>query len=105
MKITKVESTQKPFAPENVEVRDSLVEDLVNAEQITGKSNGFAFLAAVASAACIFDGQKVPPEEVRRMRTKDFLELSGELGLSDIPTSPDTSSTLSEKGSLESHQS
>ncbi len=97
MKITKVAGDKKPLSVEEVEIRESVVEDLVTAERITGKTQGFAFLAAVLSQVATFDGQRLPPEDLERLSTKDFLLLAGELGLSDAATSPATSSTSSEK--------
>lgn len=102
MQINKVQGDQKPFEPKSVDVRDCLVDDLINAERITGKSTGFEFLAAVAASACVFDGQKVPPEDVKRLRSADFLDLSDALGLNgQVATSPDMSSILSGKESGE----
>ncbi len=97
MKITKVEGNKKPLQVTEVEIRESLVEDLINAERISGKTQGFEFLAAVLSQVGTFDGQALPPEELKRLPLKDFLGLASELGLSDTSTSPDTSSTSSEK--------
>ncbi|BDV42441.1 hypothetical protein GURASL_13640 [Geotalea uraniireducens] len=101
MKITKVEGSKKPLTVESVEIRESLVEDLIHAERISGKTQGFEFLAAVLSQIGTFDGQLLAPEELRRLPTKDFLELAGESGLTDATTSPGTSSTSSEKESGE----
>jgi len=86
MKVTKIEQ-QGVFSPQDVEVREPLVEDLINAERISGKSSGFEFLAAVAASVCIFDGVAQPAEEVQKLAAKDFLSLSEGLGLSDAPTS------------------
>ena len=96
MNVTKV-TTKPPFKPENVDVRAVLVEDLINAEQATGKSQGYAFLCGVISQAAVFDGQAQPPEEVRRLSMADFLTLTDELGLNGQAISRDTSSTSSEK--------
>lgn len=100
MEIKRVAGAKAPFEPKSVEVRESLVEDLVKAEVMTGRSSGFSWLAGVISQVATFDGQPQPPEEVQRLRTKDFLALTDELGLGDaLPTSPSGSSTSSEKGS------
>lgn len=104
MKITKVEGSKKPFKPQNVEIQDVLVEDLITAERVSGKSSGFQFLAAVAAAACIFDGKREPAEEVQRMEMDDFLELTDACGLNGRSTSQSESSTLSEKESGEKNE-
>lgn len=102
MKVTKVES--KSFKPEAVEIREPLVDDLIAAERISGKSQGFEFLSAVASQVCTFDGVKQPPEEVRRLSSKDFLSLADELDIADVQTLPSAPSTLSEKESGEKNE-
>lgn len=101
MKITKIENVIKPYRPENVEVRECVVADLILAERITGKVEGFEFMSAVASQVCKFDGQAQPPEEVRKMTTRDFSRLVSELGMTDAAASPNTSSTSSEKENSE----
>lgn len=97
MKVTKTESNF--FKPDNVEMRDALVEDLIAAERTTGKIQGFEFLSAVVSQVCVFDGQKLPPEEVKRLSVTDFLELSESLGILDAQTLQSESSILSGKES------
>ncbi len=92
MKVTKVEKADV-FSPEEVAVREALVEDLVNAERVTGKSSGFEFIAAVAASACMFDGAAQPVEVVMKMSADDFLSLSDALGLSESATSQSESST------------
>jgi phage FluMu protein gp41 len=99
MKITK-----KPtdvLKVEDVELAEPTVETLIAAERISGKSSGFEFLACVLSQVGSFDGQALPPEEVRKLSSKDFLSLAGELDLADTETLPTASSTSSEKGSFE----
>ena len=87
MKVTKVDQPGV-FRPQDVQIREPLVEDLINAERVSGKSSGFEFLAAVAASVCIFDGAAQPVEEVQKLSAADFLELSVALGISDTPTSP-----------------
>jgi hypothetical protein len=104
MKVTKVEQ-KGIFRPQDVQVREPLVDDLINAERISGKSSGFEFLAAVAAAVCVFDGAAQPAEEVQRLTAKDFLELSDALDISDAPISPNGSSISSEKEGSEKEES
>lgn len=87
MKITKVE-TKKPYTPENVELREPLVEDLIAAERISGKLDGVEFTTALISQIGTFDGANLPPEELRRLSSKDFLALSAELDTLGAPISP-----------------
>lgn len=105
MKVVKTESKRKPFKPENVEIRDVLVADLIKAEQACGQAQGYEFLCGVISQCSLFDGQAQPPEEVQQLGMKDFLTLTDELGLNGREISPDTSSTSSGKESLESQPS
>lgn len=100
MQIKRVPGAKASFEPKSVEVRECLAEDLIKAEVMTGRSSGFSWLAGVISQVATFDGQPQPPEEVQRLRTKDFLALTSELGLEDaLQTSPSGSSTSSEKES------
>lgn len=99
MKINKVEGAVAPFIPKVVDTRDPLVGDLVDAEIISGKQQGYVFLCCVVSKCCTFDGQSVPPEEVQRLRMSDFLSLTDALGLNGRETSPSESSTSSGKES------
>lgn len=105
MNVRKVAPQKEPFRPQSVDVTVPVVEDLINAERITGKSSGFEFLAAVVASACIFDEERRPVEDVRRMEMSDFLTLTDECGLNGQAISPDTSSTSSGKGSGESQPS
>jgi hypothetical protein len=96
MKITKVENTNV-FRPNSVDVRPPLVEDLINAERISGKIEGVEFTTALISQVTTFDGQAQPPEELRRLSSKDFLSLSAELDDLGVETSQLASSILSGK--------
>ncbi|WP_298438071.1 hypothetical protein [Geobacter sp.] len=97
MKITKVAGARKPLEVEEVEIRESLVEDLVTAERIVGKTEGFEFILAVLSQVALFDGQPQPVEELRRLSSKDFLAISKELELADVESLQNELSTSSGK--------
>lgn len=86
MKITKVES--KPYKPTAVEIREPLIDDLIAAERITGKMEGYEFASAVISQVALFDGQAQPPEEVRRLTKTDFLSLLSEVDIDAAQTLP-----------------
>lgn len=72
--------TRKPasdvFSFDRVEVTDARVEEFIQAERVSGKTDGFEFSVAVMSACCVFDDKKQPVEELRKMSHADFLELS-----------------------------
>lgn len=99
MKVTKVENGKPPLKVEEVEIRQPLVDDLLKAERIAGKAEGLAFMLALLSQVGLFDGKPLPPEELERLSSKDFLDISKELELSGTPISPTGSSTSPEKAS------
>ncbi len=70
-----------------IEIREPLVEDLIAAERMSEEGNAFSLIVALISRIASFDGKRLPPEDVRRLRVKDFLALSRaltEAGLGDI---------------------
>jgi len=88
MKLIKALAAKAPLKVEKVEYRDITVADLITAERITGKTEGWAFSAAVASQVATFDGQNLPPEEIERLAKNDFLVLLGALDMDAPETSP-----------------
>jgi len=99
MKVTKIESGKPQLKVEEVEIRQPLVEDLLKAERIAGKADGLTFMLALLSQVGTFDGKALPPEDLERLSSKDFLDISKELELSGTPISPGGSSTSPEKES------
>lgn len=99
MKVTKVESGKASLKVEEVEIRQPLVDDLLKAERIAGKADGLAFMLALLSQVGMFDGKALPPEELERLSSKDFLEISKDLELSGTQTLPSELSTSPEKAS------
>ena len=75
MLITRIPAS-KVFEATAVEMTEVHVEEFIQAERIAGRSDGYEFSLAVMSAACKFDGVAQPVEELRNMRSADFLELS-----------------------------
>lgn len=73
MKVTKKENDLLKF--EEVEVREANVGDLVHAERIAGKAEGMAFVVALISQVCTFDGKKLPAEELYKLSAADLAEL------------------------------
>lgn len=78
MKITK-KQTEKPLVIKEVEMREPLVDDLIMAERISAKLDGVEYTVALLSQITKFDGKDLPPEELRRLSSRDFLALSAEL--------------------------
>jgi|GEM_PF-1216095 len=104
MKITKIEGDKKPLEIEEVQMRDALVEDLIAAERISGKPQGFHFLLAVIAQVATFDGKQLVYEDLGRLKGKDFLDLSEELGLMDAETLQSGLSTSSGKEGSEKEE-
>jgi len=78
IKISRKE-TENPLVIKEAVMREPLVEDLIMAERISAKVDGVEFTAALLSQITIFDGASLPPEGLRRLSSKDFLDLSREL--------------------------
>jgi hypothetical protein len=74
MKITRQETKAKTF--EEVQVREAIVRDLLQAERIAGSSSGIMYSLVILSQIAKFDGQNLPPEELEELNARDFLELS-----------------------------
>lgn len=78
MKITVNKATGR-LSFREVEMNEPLMEDVILAERITGKTDGVEFQLALLAQVGIFDGKKLPPEELRGLSMKDFLSISTEL--------------------------
>ena len=95
MKITKIAAV-KPFTFDKVEMTETCVEDFIQAERMAGRPDGYEFSLAVMSVSCKFDGVGQPPEELRKMRSSDFLELS--TAINGAVAAPTTEPEKSPKG-------
>lgn len=73
MKIIKKESDFLKF--KEVEIREAMVGDLIQAERAAGKPDGIAFVAALLSQVALFDGKKLPAEELYRLSATDMTAL------------------------------
>lgn len=93
MKVT-VTFAEKPLSFENVEAREALVEDMLNAQRASGESEGVGFNMALAAEICTFDGQKKTFEDLRKMRASDFLSLQLELTIQGALGSKELLSSL-----------
>ena len=108
MKITRKAVDTLTF--KTVELRDPIVDDLLKAERIAGKAEGLEFTLVLLSQVGTFDGKALPPEELRRLSSKDFLDISMELQLpqEDAPAPPGSdasSSTSAGKGDSDANAS
>lgn len=85
MKIIKKDTIQKEY--QEIEIREPLVKDLIQAERIAGSANGIQYAVALVSQIATFDGQLLPPEELESLTANVFLDLSKnltEFGLGDL---------------------
>jgi hypothetical protein len=74
MKIKKKQA--ESFSYNEVEVREPLVEDLIAAERIAGTDQGMKYALAVLSQIATFDGKSLLPEDLRKLRVRDFFGLA-----------------------------
>lgn len=80
-----------------VVVNEMTVQNMVDASRLASTSDGPAFMAALLSQICVFDGQNLTYEEVTALPAAVFLELSAALVTSGMLPSEKLLSTLSEK--------
>ena len=81
----KVEKRKVDF--QEVIVHEPTVEDMLKAEKMSGGDRGLEFAVALVSLITEFDGQKLTPEEVRKLPASVFLALSQafrQLGLVEL---------------------
>jgi len=68
-------------------VNEPTVEDMVKAEKMSDGDRGFEFAVCLLSLIAEFDGQRLPPEEIKKLPASVFLEISRsfmELGLTEL---------------------
>jgi hypothetical protein len=75
MEIT-VQPAAKRLAFEVVEIREPLMEDVVIAERISGKTDGVDFQLALLSQIGTFDGEAKVYEDLRQLPMKDFMTIT-----------------------------
>lgn len=100
MKVT-VKKQENPLRFENVEAREALVEDMLNAQRSSGELEGVAFSMGLIAEICTFDGKKLTMEDIRKMPATDFLSLQTELMLAGAMGSRELLSSLQEKLGLD----
>jgi len=68
-------------------INEPTVEDMVKAEKMSDGDRGFEFAVCLLSLIAEFDGQRLPPEEIKKLPASVFLEISRsftELGLTGL---------------------
>ena len=96
MKVT-VKPAENPLKFENIEAREALVQDMLNAQRASGESEGVAFNTALAAEICTFDGKKLTFEDLTKMKASDFLSLQLDLTSLGALGSKELLSSLAEK--------
>lgn len=77
MEIVKKQTEGLSFT--KVEIREPTVDDLIKAERLAEGQAGVAFAVALLSVIAEFDGEKLPPEDIRKLKLSDFLYLVKEV--------------------------
>ena len=83
----KVTVRRKRASYREIVVNEPTVEDMLKAERMSDGDRGFEFAVCLLSVIAEFDGQKLPPEEVKKLPASVFLEISRsftELGLTGL---------------------
>jgi predicted peroxiredoxin len=83
----KITVKRKKANYKEIALNEPTVEDLVKAEKMSGGDRGFEFAVCLLSLIAEFDGQKLPPEEIKKLPASVFLEISRgfmELGLTGL---------------------
>lgn len=93
MKVT-VKPAENPLKFENIEAREALVQDMLNAQRASGEPEGVAFNTALAAEICTFDGKKLTFEDLAQMKASDFLSLQLELTIQGALGSKELLSSL-----------
>jgi len=99
MKIKVIKPETTSF--KEVVVTEPTVANFVQAERISGDAGNIELSLALVSQCCTFDGKKLPPEELQKLKIADFFELQKSLGLEELTKSASQLSSSSEKGVLD----
>lgn len=97
MKITVNKGEAKKPIQEIV-INEMTVQDIINASRVASAAEGPAFMAALISQICTFDGKTLTYEEITELSASTFLELSAALAISGVLPSEGLLSSLSETG-------
>ncbi|OMH40226.1 phage tail assembly protein [Desulfurobacterium indicum] len=72
---------------QEIVINEPTVEDMIKAEKMSDGDRSFEFAVCLLSIIAEFDGQKLPPEEIKKLPASVFLEISRsfmELGLTEL---------------------
>lgn len=95
MKITINRATINKTNIKEIVINEATVQHLIDASRLVPAQDTQAFMAAVISQICLFDGKALTYEEITTLPAVVFLELSAALETSGILPSEGVSSTLS----------
>ena len=73
MQITKKKEVFPEY--ENIEVREPLVSDVIEAQRVAGTASGRAYEAALVAQVCTFDGNKLVMEDIVKIPERFFFEI------------------------------
>lgn len=76
----KINKGKVKSAIKQVVVNEMTVQNMVDASRLASATDGPAFMAALLSQICVFDGKQLTYEEVTELPAAVFLELSGSVG-------------------------
>lgn len=93
----KINKEKTKHAIKQVVVNEMTVQNMVDASRLVSSSDGPAFMAALLSQICVFDGKQLTYEEITDLPAAVFLELSAALATSGMLPSEGLLSTLSAK--------
>lgn len=91
----KVNKGKAKRAIKEIVINEVTVQNMIDASRLASTSDGPAFMAALISQICTFDGNKLTYEEVTELSASTFLELSATLATSGVLPSENVLSTLS----------
>lgn len=73
MKVTKKEETFTEY--KEIEVREPLVADVIEAQKVSGQTSGRKYEAALVAQCAKFDGEKLVMEDIMRIPERFFFEI------------------------------
>ena len=73
MQITKNKEVFPEY--ENIEVREPLVSDVIEAQRVAGTASGRAYEAALIAQVATFDGKTLVMEDVKKIPERFFFEI------------------------------
>lgn len=73
MQITKKKEVFPEY--ENIEVREPLVEDVIEAQRVSGTASGRGYEAALIAQVATFDGKKLLMEDVIKIPERFFFDI------------------------------